>query len=176
MAIRELWDAESGKIQISGTLFSAGLIGSDFTAIVKDISITGGGRDVDGVPCFGSGSNYYLFEKRTEMIEASITTVKQNNFLGKAILGSAATSEYPVLLAGDALRDPVNVLYTWIDRYNVSGAEMRIKLGTAYCTGKEMSLSVDDHVEETFTFKCKPENYQEDYTAYRVGSACTLTL
>ncbi len=172
---REIWYAQDGTVLISGATFSAGLIGSDFTHVVKEISITGGGRDVEGVRCMGSGTNFYVFEKGMEMIECSLTTVKPNTHLFRTLASGQATT-YPWLLTGDSLRDPVNILYKWTDRYDSAGAEMRIKMATSYCTGKEMSLSVDDHIEETFTFKCAPENYQEEYTLNRTASGCTITV
>ena len=170
--VREIWYAQDGKIWISGALL---VNGSDYTAVVKEISITGGGRDVDGVRCFGSGTNYYVFEKGQEMIEASITTVKQNNYLAFAIAGGSDATA-PQLLTGDSIREPVDILYEFVDRFDVSGAALRIKMSNAWCTGKELSLSVDDHMEETFTFKCAPENYQEEYTTDRVTNPLTLSL
>jgi len=71
---REIWYAQDGEIWISGPGFYTG---SDYTSQVKEISITGGGRDIDGQRCFGSGANYHVFEKGQEMIEASITNSKK---------------------------------------------------------------------------------------------------
>lgn len=171
--VREIWYAQDGKIWISGQNFS--VTGSDFTAVVKEISITGGGRDVEGVRAFGSGTNFYVFEKGQELFEASITTVKQDNRLSFALAGGSDVT-YPLVSTGDSLRYPVNILYEFLDRFDLTGAGMRIKLANAWCTGKEMSLAVDDHMEETLTFKLAPENYQEEYTNDMDKSGLALTI
>jgi hypothetical protein len=173
--VRQIWYATDGNIWISGANFSTGIIGSNYTAIVKEISITGGGRPVDGVRCFGSGGNYYVFEKGQEMYEVSLTTVKQNNYLAKSLISGQSSTE-PITLQGDTLRDPVNMLYQWHDRLDVSGAAFYCKMASAWCTGKEMSVSTDNSLEETFTFMCDPGNYQEQYSTNRVVSSMNLTL
>ena len=171
---RQIWYAQDGQIWISGTYLGGG---SNWTARVKEISITGGGRDVDGQRCFGSGANYPVYEKGQELFEASITTVRKDNYLSQMVLGgSPVDTTWPVTLTGDSLRYPVVVLYEFNDRFDDNGEAWRIKLGEAWCTGKEMSLNVDEHVEETFTFKCAPVEYQEEWTGDRTASGLTLTL
>lgn len=165
---KELWYAQDGNIWISGTYLPGG---SQWTAVVTEISITGGGRDVEGVRCFGSGTNFYVLEKGQEMVEASITTVKLSNYLAQAIMGGSAAwnANSGTTLTGDSMRYPVNILYQFQDRFSNSSNGFRVKLANAYCTGKEMSLAVDGHMEETLTWKCAPENYTEEY-AVNMGS------
>ncbi len=164
----DLWHAQDGNIWISGTYLPGG---SQWTSTVKEISITGGGRDVEGVRCFGSGTNCYINEKAQELIEISLTTVKKDNYLAATVMGGSFTynANGSTLITGDSMRYPVTMLYTFQDRYSNTGNGFRCKLNSAYCTGKELSLAVDDTMEETFTFKCLPENYQEEF-AVNMGS------
>jgi hypothetical protein len=170
---REIWYAQDGNIWISGTYLPGG---SNWTAQVKEISITGGGRDIEGVRCLGSGTNFYVFEKGAEIVEMSLTTVKQTDYLAATIMGGSQTynANAALTLTGDSLRYPVTMLYNFHDRFGTNNGNINIKMANAYCTGKEMSLAVDGHLEETFTFKCAPESYQEEY-ALNAGSL-TLTL
>jgi len=103
-----------------------------------------------------------------------LLTVKKDNYLSFAINGGS--TEDPKLSTGDAVRLPIAVFYKFNDRFDVSGAAMAIKLGTAFITNREMSLAVDDHMEETFTIKAAPGNYQEQYTNNRIVKPLTLIL
>jgi len=168
----DLWYAEDGIIWVSGTLLGTNVVGSDFTCYVKEISITGGDRDVEQVQTFGSGCSSALFEKKAELVEASITTLKKNNLLARALMSGTAAAEGTIV--GNTTRAPVSILYQWADRSNANGNGMRVKMANAYCTGKELSLSVDDSMEETFTFKCLPGNYQEEFKTNQTGLSLVL--
>ena len=160
---KSIFYAQDGTISIGGT---------DYTTRVTEISITGGTRDVEMVRAFGSGANAYLFEKGQELIECSLTTVKQDMALAMWILGGSDAS-VPYSLTGDAKRDSVGkgVIYTWSDMYDSSGAQLRITLASVYGVSKEMSNATDGYLTETINFKCLPANYKEEYTTMRVGSA-----
>ena len=169
----DLWQAEDGIILVSGAGMGCATLGSNYTCVIKEISITGGARDVEQVQVFGSGCNSALFEKKQELVEASMTTMKKNNYLAHALMSGAASD--PFIVQGDRNRSKVNILYQWADRVSSGGNGMRILMQDAYCTSKEMSLSTDNSMEETFTFKCAPSDYFEDFAINQSGLSLTIS-
>ena len=171
---KKIWSADEGRIWMSGQDTAdfnfTGIHGSGFTAQVTDIRITGGGRDVDGIRAFGSGANFYVYTKGQEMYEATITMVKKDAAMDQLIMGGSYTTDMPQSFIGDKLRNPVDVVYEWIDRLDVSGAHLRITMQDAYATSHEVSQGVDGHIEETISFKCAPSKFKVEYTDARVGS------
>lgn len=162
---KQIFCGQDGTITIGGT---------SITARAREISVTGGERDVELVRAFGSGTNAYFNEKPMDAFECEITYVKDNvDFIGYLLGGSDGTE--PTAYLGDAPRNSgfLNkaVVYTWTDNVDVSGAQLRVTLASVFGTSKELSQSYDGFLEETFTFKCLPKDYREDYTSNRVVSA-----
>jgi len=169
--VKNIWSADEGTIWISGADTEdynfTGMHGSGFTAQVTDIRLTGGGRDVDGVRAFGSGANFYKYRKGQEMYEISVTMVKKDAAMDQLIGGGSYSAE-PFAFIGDQLRNPVDTVYEWVDRLDVSGAHIRITLQDADSTAHEISQGVDAHIEETISFKCVPAKFKSEYTSDRV--------
>jgi hypothetical protein len=161
--VKSVFYAQDGTVTVGGT---------DFTTDVTEISITGGARDVEAVRTFGSGSNHYLFEKGQELMECSLTTVKKDHQLAQYLLGGSDGS-MPYSITGDQPRFAVDkaIIYTWTDRYDTAGAQLRITMASVFSISKEMSNAVDGYLSETISYKCLPKDYTEEYTQYQTGSA-----
>lgn len=162
--------AEEGSIIMSGCETFGTASGVDFSAQVREISISGGGRDVDLVRCFGNKS--YFDEKPQEPFECVLTIVKKDSDLASMLLeGTDVTG--PRAWSGDTYprKQDRTLIYKWCDATNVSGPAVRITFASVFATGKEMTLNATDHLEETVTFKCLPKNYKEEATVNMVASA-----
>ena len=152
-----LFYAEEGSVVVDGT---------DFSAEVKEISVTGGGRDVEAVRCFGNTS--YFDEKPMEPFECSLTVIKKDADLAAMILeGTDATD--PRLWSGDSIprKQTRSVIFSWADMTSSAGPAIRVTMASAFMVSKELSLNATDHLEETVNFKCLAKNYKEEATANR---------
>lgn len=168
MATKSLFEATDGVITIAGL---------DRTTQVREINVTGGGRDVEMVRCFGTGASSHLFQKGMEIIETSVTYVKNGSMMnigGLVLGGSDAT--YPLAISGDMYQNRAaqTVIYRWQDRQDVSGTDLRLTFSSVWATGKELSLGTDGYMEETLNFKCLPVNYKEEFTPKRHSSGSPL--
>lgn len=163
--VKQIFFASDGTVSVGGT---------DITAEVTDISVTGGTRDVSIVRAFGSGTNAYFNEQPQEALETSVTYIKQDADLAAYLLGGSDGSE-PYSLQGDQPRDSdtlgKSLIYTFTDNVDSSGAQLRLTFASIYGTSKEMSVSTGEFLEETFTFKCLPGDYTEEYTTDRNSNA-----
>jgi hypothetical protein len=157
--VKELWHSEEGSITVGGT---------DFTAEVKEISLSGGERDVEEVRCFGDG-NVFAEEKPMTMIEATLTTRKKDVDLAQFWLGGSDASE-PYAYSGEGVRTRPDIVYTWSDVSDVSGAQLKITMASTFGVSVEKSLDTDSHLTETLNFKCFGKDYKEEYTTDRVTS------
>ena len=162
--------AEEGSVILSGCEVFA-TSGVDVTAEVKEISITGGGRDVEAVRCFGNAS--YFDEKPQEPFECSLTVIKNDaDFF--ALLGDSATdTSDPQSFTGDTTpRNQVRLIeFEWADTTASDGPAVRVTMASVFAVTKEMSLNATDHLEETINFKCLAKNYKEEATADRNAAA-----
>jgi len=161
--------AEEGSVWISGLeTHTTGSV-MDFSAEVKEISITGGGRDVEAVRCFGNYS--YFDEKPMEPIECSLTVIKKDADFAGIMLEGTDTSD-PRAWTGDTTPRKQNrlLVFRWNDMTNSNGPALRITMASVFAVSKELSLNATDHLEETVNFKCLPKNYKEEATLYATGS------
>jgi len=156
-----LFYAEEGSVVVSST---------DFSSEVKEISITGGGRDVEAVRCFGNSS--YFDEKPQEPFECSLTTIKKDADLAAMLLEGTDASD-PRLWSGDSIprSQTRSIVFSWADATYSSGPAIRVTMASVFAVSKEMSLNATDHLEETVNFKCLAKNYKEEATANRVTAA-----
>jgi len=159
---KELFYATEGVITFTSPLFPAD-VGSDWSARVKDIRITGGARDIESVPCFGTGINVNIVEKMPTIVETTVTTVKKNNFANCYVM---CASPYADVTTG-SMKSPwgkapeiMNVSYRWHDSRSASGPGLRIEMASAYAVSNEMNVAADGALEETTTFKCAPQYYK----------------
>jgi hypothetical protein len=158
--------AEEGSVIVSGLgTHGAGAAGEiNFSAEVKEISVTGGGRDVEAVRCFGNAS--YFDEKPQEPFECSLTMIKKDADMAGLILEGSDTSD-PRLWSGDSTPrgQARQITFLWGDATSATGPGIRVTMSSAFAVSKELSLNSTDHLEETINFKCLPKNYKEEASA-----------
>ena len=155
-----LFYAEEGSVTIGGT---------DFTLEVKEVSVTGGGRDVEAIRCFGNNS--YFDEKPQEPFECSLTVIKKDADLAAMLLEGTDASD-PRLWSGDSTprSQARQIIFTWDDTTAVSGPAVRVTMSSAFAVSKELSLNSTDHLEETINIKSLAKNYKEEATATKAGA------
>lgn len=162
--VKQIFMAQDGNITLGGT---------DVTAEIREINVTGGGRDVVGVRAFGSGTNAFLNEQPQELFETSITYIKSDLDFAGFLMGGSDGVE-PIAYAGDQPRASgfLNkaLIYNLTDNTDSSGAQLRITFASVYGVSKEMRMTTTDFLEETFTFKLLPKDYKEEYTSDRITS------
>ena len=169
---RDAWSADDGKVFISGTYFSS-VTGSDFTANVTEISMGGGDRDVDQKRCFGSGTNSYMYRKGQGLIEANVKFHQADNGVWLGIGGGSYVSGTPTQITGDGLKYPLRLIYSFVDRFDVSGAEFKAVFDNAEMTNYKWNMSNDGTIEAEATIKCLPSSYTQAYTSNRVVGPLT---
>ena len=154
-----LWQAEEGSVSIGGNLY---------TTKVKEIAVTAPARDVDIVNMFGNQSQ--MFTKAAGLAECTLTAVAQDFTFTQMLLGGSDVTD-PKLTSGLSTRYYLPIQYTWTDPTDANGAALRITMGSALGVSNEFSQSVDGHLEETVSFKCKPADFKVESTLYATGSA-----
>ena len=150
-----------------------------YSAMVKNVRISGGERDVDTQKLIGF--NELMDEKRATIIEATFTTAYQGsiNYLNSTLTRQTHLDMAEMMMgtkqsvAGNYMRSTGGEKST-LDRikkavhfkltdgtYTIS-----ILLNSAYMTSRELSLDAEGHMEQTVTFKCLASTYYEedDYT------------
>ncbi len=168
---KEIFYATEGVITVKGPSSSdpGVLIGSDFTARVRDFSITGGARDVDSVTCFGSGNNVYFVEKTQEPYECSMTLIKRGIEFNQWKDGADYDTTDPLQSPGSNVttywkRDRPTIIAHFREPGNNQSA-LKVTLGSCYAVSTEMSVSADGYIEETVTFKCLPKHFYVQWTS-----------
>jgi len=143
---REIWTAQEGSIKINST---------DHSAEVKEISVTGGMRDVDQVRTFGGQA--VAGTKMPEIYETQVTFVKKDNTF-PMLVGSPNPDSSLI-----PSKYPLN--YEWYGSDSTVGSPfLKINFSSAYVTQHTMRIATDGHMEETVNFKCLAKDYNEDYT------------
>jgi len=157
----ELWYAEDGEIKIHDASGTA----KDYTAEVREISISGGDREVEQILAFGN--NQYLKLSPEGAFETAVTVLKKDVEFAQMLLGGTDVTE-PILAVGGGVRPTGKTIqYTWTDTANPTGAQLRITFNNVMAVSKELSLDTEGHLEETVTFRCKASDYKEEYTSDR---------
>lgn len=159
MATRTIWYAEDGSVSVGG---------NEHQQEVREISITGGGRDAEQIRTFGNGT---IFAQRPmEAVECSLTTIMKDHKFTEMIIGGSDASE-PYSNTGDGTRYRQDVVYTWTDGTDVSGAQMKISMASAYAVTSEVSQATDNQLEQTVGFKCLSKDFKIEYTTDRATNA-----
>jgi hypothetical protein len=165
------WIGEALTVNATSTLGSQIQVASkyaDFTATVKDVSISGGGRDVDLINLLGL--NQLLEEKRPEIVEISFTRV------AGADIGAAAPISGFEWSDGSAIAAPTNKRVQLGEKASNDRTKKSVAVyisnnsltltflaTNAYVQTPELSLSADGSMEEKFTIKAKANDcYIED--------------
>ena len=157
-----LMEAESGSLTIGST---------DYTTRVKEISITGGDRDMTVVRTHGEGE--WADHQPMTAVEVQLTAVGMDTDFkvmlmgGKLLAGStgSAIETWP--------RTAYSLIYNWYDETAPSGAQYQFKFASVYATNMEFRLNATDHGEDTVTFKCLPKYFLPRYTENRVTGSLT---
>jgi len=134
----------------------------DFSGEVKNLSISGGERDVDALKFLGYNETHDF--KRATVVECSFTMVHIDKDTGEFLMGPAQTvgaTAFKRIQGGEKAandRTAKSVLIQLTDGTNT----VNILLNNAYATTREFSLAADGHMEETITFKCLASDYYEE--------------
>lgn len=140
--------AEEGSITIGGT---------DFSAEIKEINVTGGNRDVDQVRTFGN--NTYPDEKPADPIEVSMTVVARDSDFWQLFLGGRAMASGTGSAFEEIPRVRQDIIINLYDLTTVSGAQLQIRADSAYGTQADLTLNATDHAEQSPTFKCLTKDF-----------------
>ena len=154
----EIFFAEEGSVSIGGT---------DFSAEVKDISITGGARGMNQVRTFGN--NAYADEQPADRFEVSFTMVTRDADLWTHVLGG-------LLGAGGSAFETIprtrrDVVFNAYDLTDSSGAQISVDMFSAFATQADFNLNSTDHGEQTPAFMCLTRDFRARHTANRVTNA-----
>jgi len=146
---------------------SISIAGTDQKGAVKEIRITGGERPAELVTTFGSGANTYLIEKQQGAIETTINYIVRDANLVQYWAGGSSGSG-ALTYSGAVFRTTnPTIVYKYDDNYDVSGAEIRITLGSCIVNTNEIGLTQDGHLEGTLGATCNPADFRYQYTANR---------
>ena len=153
-----VWFAEEGSIRVGNNIYSTQ---------VKDISVTGGGRDIELIRTFGGGE--IMNERPMEIMETRMTFVSYNpSKTASWVIGGSPAETGAVNISGDTLRNRITnggVSYDWRDPTDLSGPGIRLHLGSPWGTSIEWSQNSDGQLEETVTFKCLPGDFKVQRTS-----------
>jgi len=154
----DLWYATDGEIKIHNAAGTA----TDYTAKVREISVSGGEREVEQILAFGD--NQYLKLSPEAAFETSVTVLKQDVEFAQMLLGGTDVND-PILAVGGGTRPTSKtVQYLWDDG-TATGSQLRITFENVMAYSKELTLDTEGHMEETVSFRCKAADYKEEYTA-----------
>ena len=175
----QLWWAPNAKMFVGSSLASVSgtsslddqVTSTDFTAEIKEVSVTGGGRDVSKVDLMGN--NQVMQFGRPELVECSFTLVglKAEQFsefmFGTAITAPAGYTRYQGGEKANSSddRQPKAVLIHLKDDWSTdTTGDVALLLNKAYATDvPEYSFAADGTLEATCTFKCLAVNYYEEF-------------
>jgi len=178
----ELWWSDQGTLKFDMDNFSAA--GSNESARVKEITISGGDRDVEQIKTFGNHArlglalteeaanypNYVMKQMRSEMVEVSITFIAQTDYLiagwvmGGAVTAAPTLGDYPIYNCGEDTRAAIDIEYIFAQGDDDSEENTGWKFNNAYGTKVEWSVSGGDTIEASMTFKLAGHDCWKAYT------------
>ena len=154
----QIWYSDQGTLTFGGT---------DFTAQVREISVTGGGREIEEVQTFGVDANgrpnSVLYGKRMELIEAQVTFVFQG-YEPTQWWAGGTDSTMPILINGEDPRSPLTIIYLFSQGTGANEHQVRLTFTNAYAVSHELSVEADGYISQTITFKCDAKNFKFEYT------------
>jgi len=154
-----------GTVQGSSTLLSQVSV-TDFSGRVKDVSITGGERDVESIPLLGTTSGYAnqeVFQNSVGSLrELSMTMVYQDTdvtlFASGTVATSGTASTY-TRIQGDQDVTQRAVLVS----FNSGSDYVNVLLNNAYAIKLgDLKIEADGHLEQEIVFKCLAKDYYEE--------------
>ena len=170
-----LWEAREATVKIadaalstvegSATLLSQ-VANTDFSGECKNISITGGERDLESIPTMGETSGYANQEVVQKSVgslrEISMTLIYKDNDVGLFATGTVATSGSAstyTRIQGDQDVTARAVLVS----FNDGSDYVNCLLNNAYSVKVgDIKLDADGHAEQEVVFKCLAKDYYEE--------------
>lgn len=173
-----IWEAREATVQIgeaittiatSTTLLtqsSAATGETAYTDRIKDVSITGGERDVESVPFLGEtsgASNQEIFQKSVgNLRECSMTLVYKDvdiSLLGAGTISTTGSASGYKRIQGDQDLSTKSVLVSFNDGTDY----VNVLLNNAYVTKMgDLKIEADGHFTQEVTFRCLASNYYEE--------------
>jgi len=154
---------------------------TDVTAWIKDFTISGPSGDVEKVDALGETSNFqnaFFEEKPWDIFELSGTAVfsavaadQGLAAMGMSAAGTTTNTSWKQYQFGSSatanVRTQKGVGIRLTDQGNATqGSTDAVDIcfnGGYFTKIGDYSATADGHVEQSFTFKCLPKNYYEEY-------------
>jgi len=146
---KTIFESDVGSISIGGT---------DYTGEVREIAITGGGRDVTEVRTFGRNC-LGIPTPPGGPISATITAVMADaaipHLVGSPTPNDYGNTKYPIV-------------YSWCDDSDASGAAVQIRMASAWITNvPSIRHTTDGYLEVQLEAKCLTKDFYVDSTTDR---------
>ena len=165
-------------IQPYGATGQAASTADNFSAQIREISMTGGERNVEEIKTLGN--NEILRQNPQEPMDVELTMIRTDPRVSEAVLGGSDTQfkwdagSFPFIVNGDDTRRTWRV---WIEssRENDDDWAERLLWNNAYGVNLEKDVDAEGFIEETITFRCKAQDYVEEWTgSYTTNVLSTL--
>jgi hypothetical protein len=170
-----IWEAREATVNISEFLSTVqttstllAQVGStEYTDRVKDVSVTGGERDVETIPLLGENasgySNQEIFQKSVGSLrECSMTMIYKDVDISQLGAGTVSTSSGASTykrIQGDQSLTKKAVLISFNDGTDY----VNVLLNNAYVTKLgDLKIEADGHLTQEITFKCLAKDYYEE--------------
>lgn len=163
-------------VQASGT--GASSSADERSAVVKEISMTGGGREVEEIKTLHN--NEILREGPQEPMEVELTAIYTDPRMFEAVAGGSDAvtridaGSYPIVVSGDGTRVKQRV---WVEASGTGADDWHVRLLWNDCFGvnSETSVDAEGYMEETIRFRCSAEDYTQEWTgSYTTAPVSTL--
>ena len=165
-----IWEAREATVVISEFLaavttseFTSQVAATDYSGRVKNISITGGERDVESIPLLGATTgtaNQEMFQKSVGSLrEVSMTLVYQDTDISLLGAGTVSAPSGFTRIQGDQDLTKKAVLVSFTDDVNT----VSVLLNNCYVTKiGDIKIEADGHAEQEITLKCLSKDYYEE--------------
>jgi len=171
----EIFYAEDGEIYICphGSNIDASIQARNrykYSDYVTEISVSGGGRDIEQIQLFGKTSgqqNSIQRELPQEVYETSITAIVKDYKFNEMVNGTGSTSSGVTTVSGASTRPNVDIYY----RFDDGTSQLQVKFANATAISTEMSADAEGYLEETTGFKCLAKDYEKKYSADRTAGS-----
>lgn len=155
---KTIFESDVGSVVIGGT---------DYTAEVREVSVTSAGRDVTEVRTFGGGCEGFPVPP-TGPISTTITAVMRDADL-PFLVGSPTPNDY-----GAKAGTKYPIVYNWVDTSDVSGTAIQFKMSSAWLTNiPSVRQAHDGYVEIQVEAKCLTKDYYPESTSDRATTPLT---
>lgn len=170
-----LWEAREATVKIgavlstvqgSTTLLTQMSGGTDFSGRCKNVTISGGERDVENIPLLGATSGYAnqeIFQKSVgtlrEVTMTLIYTDIEVSLMGAGTVATSGAASGYKRIQGDQALTQKAILLSFTDSTNYTN----VLMNNCYCTKlNDLKIEADGHAEQEVTFKCLAKDYYEE--------------